>query len=340
MDKMKGRKRSLSQSLGKAGSGHPDETADLGKVTFQFSHSGSTRVTPVADLQRGASPGWLRVALEQAVETGEAVRVPEDMPIANIVEVRAFEKLLTLAGAGCSKLVVKEMFAKPADLRLLPHAFQVAHLLGMEESCSALRSRYLEDPSAVLRSLKPKQADLSVLQNALRLGLGHSTRSNAHKMPLRPSDVSRAETQEAIELAVESALGSRGCTPPTTESCQRALAEARWHFLLELFRAAVELGMDSLKSEVRGALTQDSNLAMLLGASAQSAAVKQSLLFALKHGLDRRCALRALHVACLRGVVAGVELAVEAGQGVNIMDSQGRSSALMCAAAGGTPRCD
>jgi len=282
-------------------------------VAFLFP-GGRRREARLANLLEGASAGWLAGALPDAV--GEEIRVPEDTPLAAGQQVQAFQRLLAMLGPPAQP--AREAFA--GAWRLLPHAFMAAHLLGLDRGVEVARGLFLQQPSALLTTLRLQRGDGAAMRRAIDLGFARTT------MPLRRGV---AEELEAASLVLRFDEDSSG------EILE--LVSGRWLGLLHVFRAAHELRAQALLRQARAAVARTGALVALVASVGGDCASQDgdALRFAVRKGLDREAGARVVHTAAELGLLDVVRLAVEEGQAVNALSMASGHSPAMLAAHGG-----
>eukprot|EP00747_Dinoflagellata_sp_TGD_P045670 gnl/TRDRNA2_/TRDRNA2_143971_c0_seq1.p1 gnl/TRDRNA2_/TRDRNA2_143971_c0~~gnl/TRDRNA2_/TRDRNA2_143971_c0_seq1.p1 ORF type:complete len:509 (-),score=79.03 gnl/TRDRNA2_/TRDRNA2_143971_c0_seq1:17-1510(-) len=367
-------------------------------VTFVFP-GGERRDACVRALLDGASPGWLTAAIPE-LEDGAEVDVAVETPLAGVeLQARAF-RLLLLPAATAEFEAARPLRRAPVGpcaargppsarertsvssleeaaagrLKLLPHAFLAAHVLGMERLAASARALFLRRPAEVLKSLR--------LRSPRRTDYGHAGQTEDASWP--GGDDGEA-LRRALDLGFAHAPGSAPLRRGVAEQLEAAELALRWHLacdsslaallsggpplrLLHLFRAACDMRLKELQSEVRTYLSaavdpQSQRLRRLLhavelgpgflrdecGVSEAEAGIEpeagaqqdhssssvEALRCAVIGGIDREAGLLVAHAAAAEGLLGPLCLSKSAGQGVNSRSRLGRKTPAMLAAAGG-----
>eukprot|EP00929_Paragymnodinium_shiwhaense_P013723 TRINITY_DN121574_c0_g1_i1.p1 TRINITY_DN121574_c0_g1~~TRINITY_DN121574_c0_g1_i1.p1 ORF type:complete len:420 (+),score=49.10 TRINITY_DN121574_c0_g1_i1:42-1301(+) len=307
---------------------------DNATVTFVFVKAGDRRLqVKLEELLKGTSAGWLWGALPDAVN--DEVRVPEDTPLTTRSQVSAFQLLLETVCSQPGSRLSDVFCASVSKLRLLPQAYLVAHLLGMERQVNETRGLFLQDPMLVFRSLRIRKGeDGPLLRRAMDLGLARTT------APLRLGVKEQIDAASTLLRLLPADSGSHVLESATSiKEAWSELTRDKPTRLLHVFCAAHNLHCAEVQTMVRTfvaskpailhELVREPNCVQ--AGTADSAALR----LALRHGLDKDCKLRAVHVAATLGLQAALQIAVEEGQSVNLpTSSTGETPAILAAVSG------
>lgn len=248
------------------------------------------------------------------------IAVPEDTPLAQAPAAQciAFKVLvesLVPPGTPLAK-------AFSGQLRLLPHAFLAAHLVGLESSASEVRSLFLRNLEAAVSAICVKKGDGDALLRAIDLGL---TREAG---PARPY---AAEVLEAVQDVIRLGSGADAAARLGRLLDASPAALFRLFHAAQLLRAKDALRLLRLAATRAGAL-EAGLLEMGEDMLPHHAKVLSS---ALRGGLDSAAPAQVIHVAAGLGNCSVVSRAVSMGQAVNsTCRLRGETSAMLAAAGG------